>query len=372
MAEIEYIEIDPVSRKILSPDGMLLGVLEDKDVERKYFKCPKIVGDNIDLSEHQIYIKFIQALNKEGTKFEIKDPGRYHCEDVSDEGDYITFSWKLGPEVFEEDGYVAFSVMALDGEETRWNTTPSVGIVLITIPGGVETGYSTNTFDATAKADNIESGFSAYVKGKKVDGGIELQSSLLNLVTTNSITSNEGSVTFGEATDSPISMPSRICISFKPVMNGKELVNSGTKVIASARASKFGNAKPEDVTEGVTFTSENGLNLTGTKKATGLQRKSGTLEISETAESFVIDTGLTTVHTIIVSKASVSSDTAQTFFWAHDDSVSVSLTGYQSTVLSGCIRSNGTEISGGKVTCTRRSSSYPVLSGNYTWVAYGE
>ena len=58
MTEIEYIEIDPVTRKILSPAGMLLGVMEDANVERKYFKCPKIVGDNVDLSAHQIYIKY--------------------------------------------------------------------------------------------------------------------------------------------------------------------------------------------------------------------------------------------------------------------------------------------------------------------------
>lgn len=368
MAEIEYIEIDPVSRKILSPDGMLLGVLEDKDVERKYFKCPKIVGDNIDLSEHQIYIKFIQALNKEGTKFEIKDPGRYHCEDVSDEGDYITFSWKLGPEVFEEDGYVAFSVMALDGEETRWNTTPSVGIVLITIPGGVELGYSTNTFDATAKGDNIESGFSAYVKGKKVDGEIELQSSLLNLVTTNSITSNEGSVTFGEATDSPISMPSRICISFKPVMNGKELVNSGTKVIASARASKFGNAKPEDVTEGVTFTSENGLNLTGTKKATGLQRKSGTVELTEDAAEIVIDTGLTNVETIVVKTA--SQGVSMTYIWMLSETLNLTI--YRTQYLSSVSTSAYATLEGGVATCKQYSDSYPLKAGTYYWEAYGE
>ena len=138
MAEIEDIEIDPVSRLILSPAYMLLGVMEDANVERKYFKCPKIVGDNVDLSQHQIYIKYIQATDKTGTKFKEEEPGFWHCEDVSDEGDYITFSWLLTGNVFVEKGFIAFSVVASDGEEVRWNTYPAVGTVLLTIPGGLE------------------------------------------------------------------------------------------------------------------------------------------------------------------------------------------------------------------------------------------
>lgn len=138
MTEIEYIEIDPVTRKILSPAGMLLGVMEDANVERKYFKCPKIVGDNVDLSAHQIYIKYTQSLDKNGEQFEDVVPGIYHCEDVSDEGDYITFSWKLSGNVCVEKGFIAFSVVASDGDEVRWNTYPSVGTVLLTIPGGLE------------------------------------------------------------------------------------------------------------------------------------------------------------------------------------------------------------------------------------------
>lgn len=138
MAEIEYIEIDPVSRKILSPAGMLLGVMEDADSERKYFKCPKIVGDDIDLSQFQIYFKYTQATDKDGTKFETKEPGIYHCDDVNDEGDYITFSWKLSGNVFLEKGFIAFSMFASDGDVVKWGTTTAVGTVLITIPGGLE------------------------------------------------------------------------------------------------------------------------------------------------------------------------------------------------------------------------------------------
>lgn len=49
--EIQYCTIDPETREITVPDTYkILGVESDEDVERVYFKCPKIVGDNIDLS----------------------------------------------------------------------------------------------------------------------------------------------------------------------------------------------------------------------------------------------------------------------------------------------------------------------------------
>lgn len=135
----DIITIDPETRTINVPDSeALFGVMEDANAERKYFKCPKIVGDNIDLSQHQIYMKYIQATDNTGTKFETEEPGIYHCDDVKDEGDYITFSWKLSVNVFVEKGFIAFSMFASDGDVVKWGTTTAVGTVLLTIPGGLE------------------------------------------------------------------------------------------------------------------------------------------------------------------------------------------------------------------------------------------
>lgn len=138
MSEIQYLEINDVTRIIKVPTNLLLGVMEDKDVERVYFKCKKIVGDNVDLSKHQLYVKYVNALDNSGKNFNVKTPGIYHCEDVADHGDYITFSWLLSGNVFKKGGFVAFSVLASDGETTRWNTFPAIGTVLITIPGGLQ------------------------------------------------------------------------------------------------------------------------------------------------------------------------------------------------------------------------------------------
>lgn len=45
---MEYLIIDPSTRKITIPKSeQLFGVYGEGNIERKYFKCPKIVGDVI-------------------------------------------------------------------------------------------------------------------------------------------------------------------------------------------------------------------------------------------------------------------------------------------------------------------------------------
>lgn len=46
---MEYLIIDPSTRKITIPKSeQLFGVYGEGNIERKHFKCPKIVGDNVD------------------------------------------------------------------------------------------------------------------------------------------------------------------------------------------------------------------------------------------------------------------------------------------------------------------------------------
>lgn len=137
----DVITIDGETRVISVPASELLfGVETDKDAERKHFRCPKIVGDNIDLSKHQIYISYITS-DSTGKTFS-GDAGLYLCEDVKVDGDDITFSWQLSGNVFASAGFIAFKVLAAktDGEnvQTRWNTVPAVGTVLMTVPDGMD------------------------------------------------------------------------------------------------------------------------------------------------------------------------------------------------------------------------------------------
>ena len=135
--------IDAESRTITVPDSeRLFGVKGDKDVERKYFQCPKIVGDNIDLSQHQIYVSYVFTTTENNTAFPTIGNGLYLCEVVEVSGDNITFSWLLSGNVFANPGFIAFKVMAKKSEggelKTKWNTAPAIGTVLLTVPDGEE------------------------------------------------------------------------------------------------------------------------------------------------------------------------------------------------------------------------------------------
>lgn len=115
--------IDPETRTItVPPEYQLLGVENDKQVERIYFQCPKIVGDNQDLS--QGYQLFINYQNANG------DPDAYHINDMIVEDDNITFSWLLEENVTKYRGNIQFAFGAIkpgdeaeDPDKNRWNTT---------------------------------------------------------------------------------------------------------------------------------------------------------------------------------------------------------------------------------------------------------
>lgn len=134
--------IDGETRTITVPDTeRLFGVEGDVNIERKHFRCPKIVGDNIDLSAHNVYIAYVFTDNQNSSFFPTVGIGVYKCEDVTVEGNDITFSWKLSGNVFERPGFIAFKMYAKksdDDYETVFNTTPAIGTVLMTIPYGTD------------------------------------------------------------------------------------------------------------------------------------------------------------------------------------------------------------------------------------------
>lgn len=120
----DIFEIDPETRVITVPASeKLFGVANDGNSERKHFRCPKIVGDNIDLSTMHLYINY---QNANGQKYP------YLVEDIRTDGDYITFSWLIGPDVVAYKGQIKFIVCAKNGDGTipEWNTTIAEGTVL--------------------------------------------------------------------------------------------------------------------------------------------------------------------------------------------------------------------------------------------------
>ena len=117
--------IDGETRIISVPNEYKeLGVESDENVTRIKFQCPKIVGDNIDLTEYNLYINYRNAGNKLNS---------YLVEDATVTGDIINFSWLLSRHVMESPGTISYIVCAKKsdyaGVMNEWNTKVATGTV---------------------------------------------------------------------------------------------------------------------------------------------------------------------------------------------------------------------------------------------------
>ena len=145
------------TRDIVVPDEYhIFGVESDENVTRIPFICPKIVGDNVDLTGYSIYINYINGAGLGGI---------YVVDDVVASGDNITFSWLLSRNVTAKAGTVSYIICAKkSGTDTKvtneWNTKIATGIV----SSGIET-YDTvvqQSSDVINKLLKLTQGQSAY------------------------------------------------------------------------------------------------------------------------------------------------------------------------------------------------------------------
>lgn len=135
----DEITIDPVTRMMNVPiTERLFGVKDDANVEKKYFRCPRYVGDNIDLSKLKIYMKYVHAVGNTPEEWEDTIPQFTWCDDVKVDGNDIVWTWKLSANVFTKKGFMAFAMVAKDENTVAFNTYPAIGTVLTTIPYGSE------------------------------------------------------------------------------------------------------------------------------------------------------------------------------------------------------------------------------------------
>lgn len=120
-------KIDKESRSITPPDDFEnFGVESDENTERVYFECPQFVGDDIDLTDMNLYINFKNA-NGELDK--------YIIDDVVSDGSNVRFSWVLSRKCTRYKGTLTFIVCAVKTNENaeivkEWNTTLCTGQVL--------------------------------------------------------------------------------------------------------------------------------------------------------------------------------------------------------------------------------------------------
>lgn len=106
--ERRQLVINPSKREIIVPKSeRVFGTYGENVVYRKYFLCPRIIGNNIDLSQCFIFVNYISSSG---------EYGQYVCEDVeiTQDNACITFSWLLTKNVFDEnkDATIYFLVQA--------------------------------------------------------------------------------------------------------------------------------------------------------------------------------------------------------------------------------------------------------------------
>lgn len=303
MAEIKYLEINADDRSIIVPAGEnLLGVENDNEGARKYFRCPKIVGDGIDLTKSDVYINVQNASGEKSGK------DRYTVQNMTDSGDNVTFEWVLERKVTSHKGSVRFAVCVREkGTEREWHTTFATGNALegeeLFEPAELEARgqnfIGILTSDANADANSIESGKSAYVNGKKIKGTLAGENDIKATTKKTELSSNPITIpNYGQSTVPVLKHTIEVSLADtnKPVL----LKGDAKKTVVYDEAgSIYGDAKASDVRVGKTFTSSNGVKITGTLVTSEV--KYGTIT-GKGMNSQAIETGLSNVSRFIMAR----------------------------------------------------------------------
>jgi hypothetical protein len=378
MAEINYIEINAENRSITIPQSeKLLGVENDSKAIRKHFRCPKIVGDGIDLTKSDVHINIQNASNK------VSGKDRYNAENLKVSGENVTFEWSPLRKATSHKGTVRFSVCVTEeGTDREWNTTIATlnvleGEELFTEKEREERGSDFAgilTADATADADSIEFGKSAYVNGKKIEWALTSKNEIKAVTKKTELSSTPIIIpNYGQSTMPVLKHTIEVSLADtnKPVL----LKGDAKKTIVYDEAgSIYGDAKASDVRAGKTFTSSNGVKITGTLSVSAKTMKG--IVTGGGANAVAFDTGLKAISCIVIMQTVTSTSDTGIIALLHQNGKTVGIGNSYSQYLKTSSTSTGTiAINGGEVTYTPKNGTEVtnmVDGKEYTWIAIGE
>ena len=197
---------------------------------------------------------------------------RYTVQNMTASGDNVTFEWVLGRKVTSHKGCVRFAVCVREkGTEREWHTTFATGNALegeeLFEPAELEARgqdfIGILTSDANADANSIESGKSAYVNGKKIEGALTSKNELSVNVTKTELAFKQSLAPGTGAVYTPVVKHTgtiKLANQNNPVL----LKGNVEKTFSCVEdISNYGNAGSGDVRVGKTFTSEAGVKETG-------------------------------------------------------------------------------------------------------------